>query len=77
MQSLISEHSVTEKDWDRDSAIGFEEVKVSIRKPRLRTLSSSSSHSRRSVEQAKTSSHVNLSYVSEELVPAAKVRMKN
>eukprot|EP00794_Sanderia_malayensis_P005601 gene5601-6290_t len=69
VQSLISELSVVEKEWDRDSAIDFEEVRVAVKKPRIRTNSTTSrlsAHSSASTERNRHS-HVNLSFVTEEL----------
>ncbi len=78
VQSLISENSIIEKEWDRDSAIDFEEVRVAVKRPRNRTTSNASrqsSHSIGSTEQ-KNFSHVNLSFITEEALPPARVCIK-
>ncbi|XP_065071380.1 ATP-binding cassette sub-family C member 4-like isoform X2 [Rhopilema esculentum] len=63
VNSLTSEESF-EKEWDRDSAVDFEEVRVHVKQPRVRSNSTTSSHSHSS--SIKVASRVNLSYVSEE-----------
>ena len=63
VQSLISSGSMVEKEWDRDSAIDFEEVRVTAKKTR-----SPSNVSRQSSHSAV--SHVNLSFVSEDPLPS-------
>ena len=65
MQSLLSEGSFNDKEWDRDSAIDFEEVKLVARKPRLRTGSSVSGNSPPSME-SKVASKINHSYIVDE-----------
>ena len=70
MNSLTSEESF-EKEWDRDSAVDFEEVRVHVKQPRVRSNSTASSHSHSSSN--KVASRVNLSYVSEDSLPDAVV----
>ena len=74
IQSLISEGSTIDKEWDKDSAIDFEEIKVSARKQRVRTGSSVSANSGQ-LKDSKVSSKNNLSYASDEPVCASKVKI--
>ena len=72
IESLVSEGSTIDKEWDKDSAIDFEEIKVGAKKQRVRTGSSVSANSRQ-LKDSKVSSKNNLSYASDEPVCASKV----
>lgn len=72
VQSLISECSTNDKEWDRDSAIDFEEVKGNVRRPNARSESMVSENSRKSAE-SKVLSKVNPSYIPDEPIPTVKV----
>ena len=74
LQSLVSEGSIIDKDWDKDSAIDFEETKVVGRKPRGRSGSSSSANSGPPTDP-KVSSKFNLSYSSDEPISLSKVSL--
>jgi len=71
IESLVSEGSTIDKEWDKDSAIDFEEIKVGAKKQRVRTGSSVSANSRQ-LKDSKVSSKNNLSYASDEPVCASK-----
>ena len=72
IESLVSEGSIVDKEWDKDSAIDFEEIKIGTRKPSMRSGSMVSASSGPAME-SKVSSKSNPSYTSDEPVSISKV----
>lgn len=72
IESLVSEGSIIDKEWDKDSAIDFEEIKIGTRKPSVRSGSLISANSGPSMDP-KVSSKFNPSYSSDEPVCISKV----